>query len=162
MGLDIRPYRKDDLAGMMKVWNEVVENGEAFPQIEPLTLATAPMFFAGQTLSVVAALDDKIMGLYTLHPSHVGRCAHIANACYAVASSVRGLGLGRALVEDSLMRAAKQGFFGVQCNAVVAGNTGAIRLFEQRGFARIGTLPNGFVNFLGGYEDLYSYYRPCV
>ncbi|EQI06733.1 UNVERIFIED_ORG: hypothetical protein QOE_4009, partial [Clostridioides difficile F501] len=40
MALEIRPYREEDLAGMIKVWNEVVEAGEAFPQIEPLTMDT--------------------------------------------------------------------------------------------------------------------------
>ena len=94
MALEIRPYREEDLAGMLKVWNEVVEGGEAFPQIEPLTLEKAAEFFAAQTLSVVADLDGKVMGLYVLHPNNVGRCAHVGNASYAVASSVRGLGLG--------------------------------------------------------------------
>ena len=46
MALEIRPYREEDLAGMIKVWNEVVEAGEAFPQVEPLTMETARAFFA--------------------------------------------------------------------------------------------------------------------
>ena len=45
MALEIRPYREEDLAGMIKVWNEVVEAGEAFPQVEPLTMETARAFF---------------------------------------------------------------------------------------------------------------------
>ena len=162
MALEIRPYREEDLAGMLKVWNEVVEGGEAFPQIEPLTHAKAAEFFAAQTLSVVADLDGKVMGLYVLHPNNVGRCAHVGNASYAMASSVRGLGLGRALVEDSLAQAARKGFRGLQFNAVVAGNAGAIHLYEDLGFVRVGTVPGGFVNFMGGYEDIHIYYRDCV
>ena len=96
MALEIRPYREEDLAGMLKVWNEVVEGGEAFPQIEPLTLEKAAEFFAAQTLSVVA------------------------------------------------------------------GNAGAIHLYEDLGFVRVGTVPGGFVNFMGGYEDIHIYYRDCV
>ena len=80
MALEIRPYREEDLAGMLKVWNEVVEGGEAFPQIEPLTHAKAAEFFAAQTLSVVADLDGKVMGLYVLHPNNVGRCTLEATA----------------------------------------------------------------------------------
>ena len=90
MALEIRPYREEDLAGMIKVWNEVVEAGEAFPQVEPLTMETARAFFAEQTLTTVAAIDDKLFGLYILHPNNVGRCVHVANASYAVASSARG------------------------------------------------------------------------
>lgn len=162
MGLEIRPYREEDIAGMIKVWNEVVENGEAFPQIDLLTIEKGLEFFATQTLSVVANLDGKIMGLYLLHPNNVGRCAHIGNASYAVVSSVRGLGLGRALVEDSLNQAAKKGFLGLQFNAVVASNATAIHLYEDMGFVRIGTIPRGFVNSLGGYEDMHIYFKSCV
>ena len=162
MGLEIRPYREEDLAGMMKVWNEVVEGGEAFPQIEPLTLDTAAEFFAEQTLSVVADLDGKVFGLYILHPNNVGRCGHIANASYAVVSGSRGVGLGRALVEDSLAQAARKGFRGLQFNAVVASNAAAIHLYEDLGFVRVGTVPGGFMTFMGGYEDVHIYYRDCV
>lgn len=162
MALEIRPYREDDLAGMVKAWNEVVEAGEAFPQIECLTLETAREFFAAQTLSVVASLENKIFGLYILHPNNVGRCAHIANASYAVVSGSRGVGLGRALVEDSLKQAARKGFRGLQFNAVVASNEGAIHLYESIGFAQVGTIPGGFVNALGGYEDIHIYYKACV
>ena len=159
MGLEIRPYREEDLAGMLKVWNEVVEGGEAFPQIEPLTLETAAEFFAAQTLSVVADLDGKVMGLYILHPNNVGRCAHVANASYAVASSARGLGLGRALVQDSLEQAARKGFWGLQFNAVVASNEAAVHLYEDMGFTRVGTIPGGFINFMGAYEDAHIFFK---
>lgn len=159
MALEIRPYREEDLPGMIKVWNEVVEGGEAFPQIEPLTLDTAREFFAEQALATVAAIDSKLFGLYILHPNNVGRCAHIANASYAVASSARGVGLGRALVQDSLEQAAKKGFLGLQFNAVVSSNEGAIHLYEDMGFTRVGTIPCGFVNFMGSYEDMHIYFK---
>ena len=162
MALEIRPYREEDLAGMIKVWNEVVEAGEAFPQVEPLTMETARAFFAEQTLTTVAAIDDKLFGLYILHPNNVGRCVHVANASYAVASSARGLGLGRELVKDSLSQAARKGFRGLQFNVVVATNEAAIHLYEDLGFTRVGTVPGGFCNFLGGYEDMHIYYKSCV
>ena len=157
MALEIRPYREEDLAGMIRVWNEVVEAGNAFPQIDPLTMETAGAFFSSQTLTTVADLDGRLFGLYILHPNNVGRCAHVANASYAVASSARGLGLGRALVEDSLEQAARKGFRGLQFNAVVASNEGAVHLYEDMGFTRVGTIPGGFVNFMGAYEDMYIY-----
>lgn len=162
MALEIRPYREEDLAGMIRVWNEVVESGEAFPQIDPLTEETGREFFAAQTLTTVAAVGDKLFGLYILHPNNVGRCAHVANASYAVASSARGVGLGRELVKDSLEQAARKGFRGLQFNAVVASNEGAIHLYEDLGFTRVGTIPGGFVNFMGAYEDMHIYYRDCI
>ena len=161
MALEIRPYREEDLAGMIKVWNEVVEAGEAFPQVEPLTMETARAFFAEQTLTTVAAIDDKLFGLYILHPNNEGRCVHVANASYAVASSARGLGLGRELVKDSLSQAARKGFRGLQFNAVVASNEAAIHLYEDLGFTRVGTIPGGFCSILGNFEDMHIYYKDC-
>ena len=176
MALEIRPYREEDLAGMIKVWNEVVEAGEAFPQVEPLTMETARAFFAEQTLTTVAAIDDKLFGLYILHPNNVGRCMHVANASYAVASSARGLGLGRELVKDSLVQAARKrsscpsgwsdGRGGpstrcLQFNAVVASNASAIHLYEDLGFTRVGTIPGGFCSILGNFEDMHIYYKDC-
>ena len=70
-----------------------------------------------------------------------------------------GLGLGRALVEDSLEQAARKGFRGLQFNAVVASNEGAVHLYEDMGVTRVGTIPGGFVNFMGAYEDMYIYYK---
>ncbi len=86
---------------------------------------------------------------------------HVANASYAVASSARGLGLGRALVKDSLAQAARKGFRGLQFNAVVARNEGAIHLYEYLGFTRVGTIPGGFVNGFGNFEDMHIYYKDC-
>ena len=58
MHVELRRYRAEDLPGMAAVWNEIVEEGAAFPQEEPLTAETAGPFFAGQTDTVVAADAD--------------------------------------------------------------------------------------------------------
>ena len=39
--MTIRKYHDADLDGMIAIWNEVVEAGDAFPQEEPLTLLKA-------------------------------------------------------------------------------------------------------------------------
>lgn len=162
MELRFRPFEDGDLKAMVRIWNEVVEAGEAFPQLETLTEETARAFFGEQTAAVVAEVNGIVFGLYILHPNNVGRCAHVANASYAVASGSRGLGLGRRMVEDSLERAAKLGFRGMQFNAVVASNAGAVHLYESIGFTRVGCIPKGFINGMGGYEDMYIYYKDTV
>ena len=65
-------------------------------------------------------------------------------------------------MEDSLAQAARKGFRGLQLNAVVASNAAAVHLYEDLGFTRVGTVPGGFANFMGGYEDIHIYYRDCV
>lgn len=37
MNIIVREYRDGDVADMVKIWNEVVEDGVAFPQEEYLT-----------------------------------------------------------------------------------------------------------------------------
>ena len=44
---------------------------------------------------------------------------------------------------------------------MVASNLGAIALYESLGFTRIGTVPEGFRNLDGAYEDIHVYYHPA-
>ena len=160
MNIAIRPYAPADIPAMNRIWNEVVEDGVAFPQEECLDADTGAAFFAGQTLSAVAedAGTGEILGLYILHPNNIGRCGHIANASYAVASRVRGLHVGEALVRDSVRMARACGFRVLQFNAVVAGNVHARHLYERIGFTQLGTIPGGFRLKDGRYEDICPYY----
>ena len=159
----VRPWEPADLDAMTAIWNEVVREGRAFPQTDELPGAdAAAAFFGAQTRAAVAAdASGAVLGLYVLHPNNVGRCAHVANASYAVAASARGRGIGRALVADSLAALAPCGFRGLQFNAVVASNAGAIALYESLGFARVGTVPGGFLNPDGAYEDIHLFYHPA-
>lgn len=159
-GCTIRPFEHADVPRMRAIWNEVVRAGDAFPQLDELaTDAEAEAFFASQTRTAVALEDGEVAGLYILHPNNVGRCAHIANASYAVDAARRGAGIGRALVSDSLASLAPCGFRGLQFNAVVASNAGAIHLYESLGFERIGAIPGGYLNGRGVFEDMYIFYH---
>ena len=154
-----RPYREDDLPAMAEIWNEVVEEGVAFPQTERLSLDGARALFATQSFSAVAEESGKIFGLYILHPNNVGRCGHIANASYAVSSRCRGRGVGEALVRHCLEKGGELGFRVLQFNAVVRTNARAIRLYERLGFQRIGEVPGGFFMKDGHYEDIVLFYH---
>ena len=96
----IRQYTAEDVETMIGIWNEVVEEGGAFPQEEYLTMETGTDFFAQQSYCGVAenTEDGTILGLYILHPNNIGRCGHISNASYAVAGKSRGLHIGEKLV----------------------------------------------------------------
>lgn len=171
--MDIRTFRVEDVGAMRDIWNEVVLEGMAFPQIEPLPDDDAARtFFETQTRTAVAVeqivdpvtgvATERVCGLYILHPNNIGRCSAVANASYAVASSDRGRGVGRALVQDSLAHLAPLGFTGLQFNAVVASNTAAIALYQQLGFTQVGLIPKGFRDKLGHDEDMYIFYHPAL
>lgn len=151
----VRLYEERDLAAMRDIWNEVVRDGAAFPQIDELADDNeAKKFFDSQTATVVVESEGRLLGLYILHPNNVGRCGHIANSSYAVASAARGMHLGEALVRDSLIRARDLGFRVLQFNAVVASNVSALHLYEKKGFKQLGVIPGGFLNKDGEYEDI--------
>lgn len=161
MDIVIRPYEESNLPEMIAIWNEVVEEGIAFPQEELLTDKTGRQFFESQTYSAVASDKDtgKIYGLYILHPNNVGRCVHLCNASYAVSAESRGLHIGEKLVLDCLLQAKRHGFGILQFNAVVAANIHARHLYERLGFHQLGTIPKGFRMKDGHYEDICPYYH---
>ena len=80
MLITVRAYQPSDLPDMIRIWNEVVEDGVAFPQEDCLNEQTGAEFFARQTYTAVAEADCKVLGLYILHPNNEGRCSHICNA----------------------------------------------------------------------------------
>ena len=158
--MTIREYEEDDIDGMIAVWNEIVEAGDAFPQEEPLTRETGAAFFASQT-HVGVAVDERVgvVGLYILHPNNVGRCGHIANASYAVSSACRGQHIGEKLVLDCLEQAKAHGFGILQFNAVVEGNVHARHLYERLGFTQLGMIPGGFRMKDGSFANICPYFR---
>lgn len=155
----IREYTQKDMEAMIHIWNEVVEEGIAFPQEECLNMETGTDFFSSQSYSGVAEEEGKIMGLYILHPNNVGRCGHICNASYAVAKEMRGRHIGEKLVLDCLDKGRELGFKVLQFNAVVESNTHARHLYERLGFNQLGVIPNGFRMKDGRYENICPYYH---
>ena len=161
MQIEIRQYEQRDAAQAAEIWNEVVEDGKAFPQMEKLDEVTGHAFFTEQTYTGVAydAATGELVGLYILHPNNVGRCGHICNASYAVERTARGLHIGEKLVSDCLKQGRAHGFRILQFNAVVASNTHARHLYERLGFIQLGTIPGGFRMKDGHYEDICPYYH---
>ena len=156
--MNIRAYGPGDLPAMIAIWNKVVEDGVAFPQTEPLDADSGAAFFAEQTYCGVADDGERVVGLYILHPNNIGRCGHIANASYAVASACRGRHIGEALVKDSLANAKRLGFTIMQFNAVVESNVHARHLYERLGFVPLGVIPGGFRMKDGHFENICPYY----
>lgn len=161
MNIQIRGYKENDLDSMIEIWNEVVDEGIAFPQKETLNSKSGKEFFFSQSHCGVAEDTDSgtIVGLYILHPNNVGRCGHICNASYAVKSGLRGQHIGEKLVTDCMLRAKNLGFLILQFNAVVKTNTAARKLYERLGFTQLGTIPGGFLMKDGTYEDICPYYH---
>ena len=135
MNITIREYESRDALQAAEIWNEVVRDGMAFPQEDELSEEEADSFFLSQSSTGVAIGEDgRICGLYILHPNNIGRCGHICNASYAVASDKRGCGIGRALVIACMEKA------------------------KELRFTKLGVIPKGFRMPNGTYEDIIPHY----
>ena len=158
--IEIKKMTERELGEGIEIWNSVVMDGMAFPQLEILNLDSGKKFFEEQTYTGVAVdvSTDEVVGVYILHPNNVGRCGHICNASYAVKQGKRGLHIGENLVLDCMKKGKEFGFKILQFNAVVKSNTPALRLYEKLGFVQMGVIPNGFLTKSGEYEDIIPHY----
>ena len=109
---------------------------------------------------VVAELDDEIVGTAKVGPNRPGRGGHVATASFIVGPTHQGRGVGRALATYVVEWAGGAGYRGMQFNAVVESNHGAIALWKSLGFSVIGTVPDAFDHSTQGLVGLHIMYRP--
>ena len=152
--IKVIPYESKFIGAAIKIWNEVVRDGIAFPQEDELDETTGDEFFKAQSFTGLAVESGEVLALYILHPNNVGRCGHISNASYAVRSDVRGRHIGEIIVKDCIAKAKELGFRILQFNAVVASNIHARHLYQRLGFKELGTIPSGFRMPDGSFADI--------
>ena len=159
MEITVRKYESTDIKQAISIWNEIVNEGVAFPQLDLLDEKTGEEFFQSQSYMGVAVDENgAVVGLYILHPNNIGRCGHLCNASYAVKKDLRGMHIGEILVRDCMKTAKELGFGILQFNAVVKTNKAALALYKKLGFVQLGVIPNGFLMKDGSYEDIIPHY----
>ena len=152
--IKVIPYESKFIGAAIKIWNEVVREGIAFPQEDELDETTGDEFCRAQSFTGLAVDGGEVLALYILHPNNVGRCGHISNASYAVRADVRGRHIGEIIVKDCIAKARELGFRILQFNAVVASNIHARHLYQRLGFKELGTIPGGFRMPDGSFADI--------
>ncbi len=151
---DIRPATPGDHEALFDAFADIVEALEGFPQAPPLTRSEFNEYWIDHSSGVwVVTAGAALVGAYYLKPNFVGRAAHIANAGYFVTAAHRGQGLGRRMLEHSLVTARQCGFDAIQFNLVFASNP-ARGLYERVGFRAIGRVPSAVDG-----EDAVIYWR---
>jgi ribosomal protein S18 acetylase RimI-like enzyme len=162
--LQIRRATDDDWPRLWPIWHEVVAAGDTYAYDPDTSFADARGSWLGgqpehETWLAETSDTGAALGMYHISPNQEGPGAHVANGSYMVASSARGAGVGRALVEHSLRRCAELGFRAIQFNAVAETNTGAIALYERLGFSTIGIVPEAFAHPQLGFVGLRVMHR---
>jgi L-amino acid N-acyltransferase YncA len=140
----IRPATPDDFAVIWAIFQAVVAAGDTFA----FTAATTREQFAALWLNppahaYVALREGRVAGSYYLKPNQPGLGDHVANGGYMVDPAARGGGVGRAMGAHSIDEARRLGFSAMQFNFVVASNP-AVKLWQELGFAIVGTVSGAF------------------
>jgi L-amino acid N-acyltransferase YncA len=159
--VEIRAFTDHDWPTVWAIFAEVVAAGETYAYPWPMHEGQARALWVEDppASTVVALLDDEIVGTAKMGPNRPGRGAHVATASFMVSAAARGKGVGRALGEYFLRWTAQERFHGIQFNAVVETNTAAIALWQDLGFDIIGTVPEAFDHPTHGLVGLYVMYR---
>lgn len=162
-GLTIRDATPDDHDAVWAIFRAVVAAGDSFVFPDDISREDALTYWFNPTAHVrVAESDGRVVGSYTVRPNQPGRGSHIANGAYLVAPAARGLGVGRALGEDSVRECRRLGYRGMQFNIVVATNEPAVRLWRSLGFRILGTVPGAFRHQHLGFVDAHLMFRSLL
>jgi GNAT superfamily N-acetyltransferase len=157
----IRAAGEQDWPRVWPFFSRIVAAGETYAYPEALTVETArPLWMEeppGQT--VVAVAGDKVLGSAKMGPNRPGRGAHVATASFMVDPAHQGQGVGRALGRYAVEWARAAGYHGMQFNAVVETNTGAVRLWQSLGFEILTTVPEAFDHPQHGLVGLHVMYQ---
>lgn len=143
-----------------EIFHSVVKSGDTYVYSPETTKEEALKLWVNDQVKTFVALNDEtVVGTYIIRPNFPALGSHIANCSYMVSDKARGLGVGKALGEHSILWAQNKGFVGMQFNIVVSTNTAAVKLWQSLGFNIIGTTPKGFLHKTLGYVDTFIMYR---
>jgi L-amino acid N-acyltransferase YncA len=159
----IRDATPDDWPAIWPIVRAVVVAADTFTYDPAMSEDEAhAMWMVGPPGRTTVAGDARgaIVGTANMYANRAGPGAHVASASFMVASSARGSGVGRALVEDALEWARAARFRAMQFNAVAATNTAAVALYESLGFTIVGTVPEAFEHPEHGLVGLHVMHRP--
>jgi L-amino acid N-acyltransferase YncA len=158
----IRDATPRDWPAIWAIVREVVVAADTFTYDPAMTQEVGRAIWMvvppGRT-TVASDAHGALTGTANMYANRAGPGAHVASASFMVASSARGRGVGRALVEDALQWARAAGFRAMQFNAVAATNMAAVALYESLGFAIVGTVPEAFEHPQHGLVGLHVMHR---
>ena len=141
--MTIRPATRDDLPGILEIYNEAVLNTTATYEYEPRTLEHRVTWFddhvrANYPVFVAVDEDETIVGWSALNRYHdrMGYRFTTENSVY-VAAAHRGKGIGKLLMPPLIEGARRSGLHAILA-AIDAANDVSIRLHAAFGFERVG------------------------
>jgi ribosomal protein S18 acetylase RimI-like enzyme len=158
--ITIRIATISDGSAIWSILKPVFRAGETYTVARDIDEAEAMAYWCGPSHETcVAERDGNILGTYFLRANQAGGGDHVANCGYVTAGQAQGRGVGRLMLEHSLVRAKERGFRAMQFNFVVSTNERAIRTWEAYGFAKVGCLPLAFRHPVVGFVHAFVMYK---
>jgi GNAT superfamily N-acetyltransferase len=156
----IRPANEADWHEVYPFFRSIVDAGETYAYPPDTSEETARELWMTQppSLTVVAELDDVVVGSAKMGPNRPGRGSHVATASFMVSPDHQGDGVGTALGQFVVQWARDNGFHSIQFNAVVETNRGAVHLWQNLGFEILATVPEAFDHSTHGLVGLHVMY----
>lgn len=142
----VREHTPADWPQVWPIVRDIVRAGETFAYDPGMTEEQAhDIWVMGPpAVTVVAVIDDLVVGSANAYANRPGPGAHVSTASFMVAAEARGKGVGTALCRFVMEWAKEHGFAGMQFNAVAESNHRAIALYQRLGFGIVGTVPGAF------------------
>lgn len=147
MNFSIHPLDERHFAGLRDALDSVAREQRflAFTEAPPLEEAMA--FYAAVRANGwclrVATLDGLVVGWCDVLPTHGQARAHVGSLGMGVVASVRGRGIGSALLAAALDAGWASGFTRIELS-VRCDNLNARALYERHGFVSEGVLRRAF------------------
>ena len=158
--LNIRIATDSDFEAIWRIFHEIVSAGDTYPFAPETDRSEAYQIWMQTPLATyVAENDGRIVGTYYIKPNMPGLGSHVCNAAYMVNQATHNKGIGRAMCAHSIGEALSLGFKAMQYNLVVSTNEGAVNLWAQMGFQKIGLLPRAFEHRELGLVDAWVMYK---
>ena len=158
--MDIVIATPDDNDAIWEILEPTIRDGETYALPRDMSRADALAYWFSEGHEVFVAKEEgRVAGTYYLRVNQKGGGSHVANCGYMTAAWASRRGIGRAMCEHSLGRAAARNFRAMQFNLVVSSNESAVRLWQSCGFEIVGRLPAAFHHPRLGYVDALVMFR---
>lgn len=156
----IREATLDDFEQIWPIFSEIVAAGETYAYSRTTTKDEAlKIWMDAPRKTYVLEENGTILGTYYIKTNQAGPGDHVCNCGYMVSSRARGRGFATAMCEHSQGVARSLGYKAMQFNFVASTNEGAVKLWNQLGFATVGRLPKAFNHPSKGYVNALVMYK---
>jgi ribosomal protein S18 acetylase RimI-like enzyme len=138
----LRHLSKEDLNDIWNIFNEVVEEKQFIPVINPVTsrFEKENWYFRQKdedNIVVVAEIDNHIVGQCMIEHTYWDASAHVGDLGIIIAAHYRNFGLGQYLIQEALKVARDKAFEKI-CLSCFHTNIRALNLYKRIGFQKVG------------------------